>query len=68
MSNLWEDTCKEKANFSQPLKSQTSDLLIVGGGFTKEKFDQRCQEIKDQIEIEPSKHLKKVHQERLARM
>ncbi len=34
MSNLWENTSKEKANFSQPLKSQTTDLLIVGGGFT----------------------------------
>ena len=34
MSNLWETTSKEKANFSQPLKSQTTDLLIVGGGFT----------------------------------
>ena len=34
MSNLWEITSKEKANFSQPLKSQTTELLIVGGGFT----------------------------------
>ncbi len=34
MSNLWENTSKEKENFSEPLKSQTTDLLIVGGGFT----------------------------------
>ena len=34
MSNLWENTSKEKENFSQPLKSQTTELIIVGGGFT----------------------------------
>ena len=34
MNNLWENTSKEKEKFSQPLKSQTTDLLIVGGGFT----------------------------------
>ena len=34
MNNLWENTSKEKENFSQPLKNQTTDLLIVGGGFT----------------------------------
>ena len=34
MRNLWENTSKEKEFFSDPLKSQTTDLLIVGGGFT----------------------------------
>ena len=34
MGNLWENTSKEKEFFSDPLKSQTTDLLIVGGGFT----------------------------------
>ncbi len=34
MNNLWENTSKENETFSEPLKSQTTDLLIVGGGFT----------------------------------
>ena len=34
MNNLWENTSKEKETFSEPLKSQSTDLLIVGGGFT----------------------------------
>ena len=34
MNNLWKNTSKENETFSEPLKSQTTDLLIVGGGFT----------------------------------
>ena len=34
MGNLWENTSEEKEIFSDHLKSQTTDLLIVGGGFT----------------------------------
>ena len=34
MGNLWENTSEEKGIFSDHLKSQTTDLLIVGGGFT----------------------------------
>mgnify|MGYP001161119477 CR=1 FL=1 len=34
MNNLWENTSKEKENFSQDPESITTDLLIVGGGFT----------------------------------
>ena len=34
MNNLWENTSKENETFSEPVKSQTTDLLIVGGGFT----------------------------------
>jgi len=34
MNNLWENTSKENETFSEPPKSQTTDLLIVGGGFT----------------------------------
>ncbi len=34
MNNLWENTSKENETFCEPLKSQTTDLLIVGGGFT----------------------------------
>ena len=34
MNNLWENTSKENETFSEPLKSHTTDLLIVGGGFT----------------------------------
>ena len=34
MKNLWEGTSKEKELFRYNPKSQTVDLLIVGGGFT----------------------------------
>ena len=34
MNNLWENTSKENETFSESVKSQTTDLLIVGGGFT----------------------------------
>ncbi len=34
MNNLWENTSKERENFSKNPKSITTDLLIVGGGFT----------------------------------
>ena len=34
MKNLWESTSKEKELFPCNPKSQTVDLLIVGGGFT----------------------------------
>ena len=32
--NLWQDNSKEKITFSNLKKSITTDLVIIGGGFT----------------------------------
>ena len=33
-NNLWETTCNEKSNYKALKNNETSDLTIVGGGFT----------------------------------
>lgn len=40
----------------------------MGGAFKQEELDARIEEIKHQVSREDQKHLKQLHQDRLARM
>ena len=63
-----EDVRLEHFGSAKTIRVDQDFTHIIGGSFTDEQMAKRYEEIETTIELEPSKHLKNVHKERLARM